>query len=115
MAAGRIASRELQLIPVHRDQLHAARGLGSLPLTVLRVTEHGIQGLGPGQSDHNGSWPAIYTRESAALGRLGLIGYVAAFLGTLMVAGDWWVRDGSPSRGLRQRRPRFSACHRPGR
>jgi hypothetical protein len=33
---------------------------------------------------------AIYTRESAALGRLGLIGCVTAFLGTLMVAGDWW-------------------------
>lgn len=33
---------------------------------------------------------AIYIRESAALGRLGLIGYVTAFLGTLMVAGDWW-------------------------
>jgi hypothetical protein len=33
---------------------------------------------------------ALYTRESAALGRLGLIGYVTAFLGTLMVAGDWW-------------------------
>jgi len=33
---------------------------------------------------------AIYTRESASLGRLGLIGYVIAFLGTLMVAGDWW-------------------------
>ena len=33
---------------------------------------------------------AIYTRESASLGRLGLIGYVTAFLGTLMVAGDWW-------------------------
>ena len=33
---------------------------------------------------------AVYTRESAALGRLGLIGYVTAFLGTLMVAGDWW-------------------------
>ena len=33
---------------------------------------------------------AMYTRESAALGRLGLIGYVTAFLGTLMVAGDWW-------------------------
>jgi hypothetical protein len=32
----------------------------------------------------------IYTRESAVLGRLGLIGYVTAFLGTLMVAGDWW-------------------------
>jgi hypothetical protein len=33
---------------------------------------------------------AIYTREFAALGRLGLIGYVIAFLGTLLVAGDWW-------------------------
>jgi hypothetical protein len=33
---------------------------------------------------------AIYTRESAALGRLGLIGYVTAFFGTVMVAGDWW-------------------------
>ena len=33
---------------------------------------------------------SIYNRESAALGRLGLIGYVTAFLGTLMVAGDWW-------------------------
>ena len=33
---------------------------------------------------------AIYTRESASLGRLGLIGYATAFLGTLMVAGDWW-------------------------
>jgi hypothetical protein len=33
---------------------------------------------------------ALYTRESAALGRLGLIGYVTAFFGTLMVAGDWW-------------------------
>jgi hypothetical protein len=33
---------------------------------------------------------AIYTRESAALGSLGLIGYLTAFLGTLLVAGDWW-------------------------
>jgi hypothetical protein len=33
---------------------------------------------------------AIYTHESAVLGRLGLIGYMTAFLGTLMVAGDWW-------------------------
>ena len=33
---------------------------------------------------------AIYTREFATLGRLGLIGYMTAFLGTLMVAGDWW-------------------------
>ena len=33
---------------------------------------------------------AIYTRTSAALGKVGLIGYLTAFLGTLMVAGDWW-------------------------
>ena len=33
---------------------------------------------------------AIYARMSASLGTLGLIGYVTAFLGTLMVAGDWW-------------------------
>ena len=33
---------------------------------------------------------AVYTRESAALGTVGLIGYVTALLGTLMVAGDWW-------------------------
>jgi hypothetical protein len=33
---------------------------------------------------------AIYARESAALGKVGLIGYLTAFLGTLMVAGDWW-------------------------
>jgi hypothetical protein len=33
---------------------------------------------------------AIYTREFAALGSLGLLGYLIAFLGTLMVAGDWW-------------------------
>jgi len=33
---------------------------------------------------------AIYTTKFAELGRLGLIGYLAAFLGTLMVAGDWW-------------------------
>lgn len=32
----------------------------------------------------------IYARESAGLGQLGLIGYVTAFLGTAMVAGDWW-------------------------
>ena len=33
---------------------------------------------------------AIHSRESAALGGLGLIGYLTALLGTLMVAGDWW-------------------------
>lgn len=33
---------------------------------------------------------ALYTREATALGRLGLAGYLTAFLGTLLVAGDWW-------------------------
>ena len=33
---------------------------------------------------------ALYTREAQALGRLGLAGYLTAFLGTLLVAGDWW-------------------------
>ena len=33
---------------------------------------------------------AVYASESAALGRLGLIGYATALLGTLLVAGDWW-------------------------
>src|SRR5690242_16708725 len=33
---------------------------------------------------------ALYTREAAALGRLGWIGYLVAFLGTVMIAGDWW-------------------------
>jgi hypothetical protein len=33
---------------------------------------------------------AVYASESAALGRLGLLGYAIALLGTLLVAGDWW-------------------------
>jgi hypothetical protein len=33
---------------------------------------------------------ALYMRAFAALGRLGWIGYLLAFLGTLMIAGDWW-------------------------
>lgn len=33
---------------------------------------------------------ATYPREASALGRLGLAGYLTAFLGTLFVAGDWW-------------------------
>jgi hypothetical protein len=33
---------------------------------------------------------ALYTRASGALGRLGWIGFLLAFLGTLMIAGDWW-------------------------
>jgi hypothetical protein len=32
----------------------------------------------------------LYARQAPAIGRLGLAGYLAAFLGTLLVAGDWW-------------------------
>jgi hypothetical protein len=33
---------------------------------------------------------AIYEREAESAGRLGLIGFVAAVLGTIFMAGDWW-------------------------
>jgi hypothetical protein len=32
----------------------------------------------------------LYTRHGAAMGRAGLVGYLTAFLGTLLVAGNWW-------------------------
>jgi hypothetical protein len=33
---------------------------------------------------------ALYWVEAHVVGRLGLVGYLIAFLGTLLVAGDWW-------------------------
>jgi hypothetical protein len=33
---------------------------------------------------------ALYWMEANVVGGLGLVGYLIAFLGTLMVAGDWW-------------------------
>src|SRR5688500_16341246 len=33
---------------------------------------------------------ALYSLEANVMGNLGLIGYLIAFLGTLLVAGDWW-------------------------
>jgi hypothetical protein len=33
---------------------------------------------------------ALYWMEADFVGGLGLVGYLIAFLGTLMVAGDWW-------------------------
>jgi hypothetical protein len=33
---------------------------------------------------------AIYARVAAAVGVLGLVGYVLALLGTVLAAGDWW-------------------------
>jgi len=32
----------------------------------------------------------LHARQASVAGRLGLVGYVAASLGTLLVAGDWW-------------------------
>lgn len=32
----------------------------------------------------------LYTRQAPAVGTLGLVGYLVAFLGTLLVARDWW-------------------------
>lgn len=33
---------------------------------------------------------SLYTRQARMAGRLGLIGYLTAFLGTLLFAGNWW-------------------------
>lgn len=35
----------------------------------------------------------LHSRQASAAGRLGLVGYVVAFLGTLLVAGDWWYES----------------------
>ena len=32
----------------------------------------------------------LYATQASATGKLGLIGYLTASLGTLLVAGDWW-------------------------
>jgi hypothetical protein len=33
---------------------------------------------------------SLYARQSAAAGRLGFVGFITAFIGTALVAGDWW-------------------------
>lgn len=35
----------------------------------------------------------LYLRQADAAGRLGLIGYLVAFVGTVLVAGDWWFES----------------------
>ena len=35
----------------------------------------------------------LYLRQATAAGRLGLVGYLVAFMGTLLVAGDWWFES----------------------
>ena len=36
------------------------------------------------------SLTGLYLRQAGAAGKLGLAGYLVAFLGTLLLAGDWW-------------------------
>jgi hypothetical protein len=36
------------------------------------------------------SLTGLYLRQAGAGGKLGLAGYLVAFLGTLLLAGDWW-------------------------
>jgi hypothetical protein len=35
----------------------------------------------------------LYLRQADAAGRLGLVGFVLAFIGTVLVAGDWWFES----------------------
>jgi hypothetical protein len=35
----------------------------------------------------------LYLRQANAAGRLGLVGFVPAFIGTVLVAGDWWFES----------------------
>ena len=35
----------------------------------------------------------IYLRQADGAGKLGLAGYLIAFLGTLLIAGDWWFES----------------------
>lgn len=35
----------------------------------------------------------LYLRQANAAGKLGLAGYLVAFLGTLLIAGDWWFES----------------------
>lgn len=35
----------------------------------------------------------LYLRQANAAGKLGLAGYLIAFLGTLLIAGDWWFES----------------------
>ena len=39
------------------------------------------------------SLTGLYLRQAESAGKLGLVGYLVAFLGTLLVAGDWWFES----------------------
>ena len=44
---------------------------------------------------------AMYEREVGPAGALGVVGLAAAVIGTVFMAGDWWMRH-SPYRGSRR-------------
>jgi hypothetical protein len=46
----------------------------------------------------------LYARQVPESGKLGLVGYLVAFLGTMLVAGDWWY-DAFIGPALRERAP----------
>jgi hypothetical protein len=39
------------------------------------------------------SLTGLYLRQADSAGKLGLAGYLVAFLGTLLLAGDWWFES----------------------
>jgi hypothetical protein len=55
----------------------------------------------------------LYAQHAAAMGRIGLVGYLTAFLGTLLVAGDWWY-EAFIGPVLRQQAPELLATARSG-
>jgi uncharacterized membrane protein (DUF485 family) len=50
----------------------------------------------------------LYARQAHAIGMLGLAGYLTAFLGTLLVAGDWWY-EAFIAPALREQAPELLA------
>ena len=60
----------------------------------------------------------LYARQGPEAGGLGFVGYLAAFLGTLLVAGNWWyeafigpaLREQAPSSSPRPRAARSSSA-----
>ncbi len=50
----------------------------------------------------------LYARQVPESGKLGLVGYLIAFLGTLLVAGDWW-HEAFIGPVLRERAPELLA------
>lgn len=72
----------LTLVMVDGDPVRRARSAlvgvnGLLTLLAVSLLLLGLVGL--------------YARQSAAAGTLGLVGFLVAFVGTLLLAGYWWL------------------------